>query len=134
MSDIKRRGWAFPIEIDEKTGKVKEIDDKDMIKQSIIMILSTEIGDRKMLPEYGCALRQFMFEPITYTLLKRIEKEVDRAIRKWESDINGISVAANQNYSDGNRVEIVIEYFIEGDANPQSISIPLSLNDGKIIF
>lgn len=134
MSELNRRGWSFPIELDEKTGKVKEANEEDMVKQSIIMILSTEIGDRIMLPEYGCSLRQFMFEPITYTIIKRIEKEVERSIKKWEQDIKGLSVMVHQDMDVGNSVIINIEYYIEGNANPQSISIPLNLNEGKIIY
>lgn len=134
MSELNRRGWSFPIELDEKIGKVKEANEEDMVKQSIIMILSTEIGDRIMLPEYGCSLRQFMFEPITYTIIKRIEKEVERSIKKWEQDIKGLSVMVHQDMDIGNSVIINIEYYIEGNANPQSISIPLNLNEGKIIY
>ena len=67
--------------------------DAEDIHQSLLILLSTRIGERVMVPEYGCALWSVVFENLTTTLLTRIQDVVERAIVKWEPRIRVDDVA-----------------------------------------
>ena len=54
------------------------------LASNVKMILITEPGDRLMMPDYGCSLRQFLWEPSLDTTSNDIVAEIRRAITTWE--------------------------------------------------
>lgn len=77
---------------DATTGSTVSNSGMERINQSINHILSTRIGTRFFLPDFGSKLYTLIFEPndfILYDLLKRYIKE---ALEKWEKRINNIIV------------------------------------------
>lgn len=64
----------------------------DHIKQSITDILTTPIGSRIMLPEYGSRLFQLIDAPISSGLVLDVKSAVIEAIHKWEPRVRVISV------------------------------------------
>ena len=40
----KLSGWAFPVEVDEATGRIKMTSDNDCVQQDIRLILQTDRG------------------------------------------------------------------------------------------
>lgn len=110
--DGNNLGWQFPVGVDSKTGKIKTNNLSQDIKLSIIMILKTMIGERLIHGNYGANLTQFMFEPISYDLIKNIRDEVLRAVRKWEPRIFSVDVDVLNDVKDENRLVINISYII----------------------
>ena len=55
-------GFGFPIDIDETSGKIKTVDNNKTVKQSINMILKTQIMEHKIFKNYGSELKSFMFD------------------------------------------------------------------------
>ena len=51
-------GLRFPVRPDPLTGALPQVSGMDRIRQSIEQILDTEIGERIMLPQFGCGLSQ----------------------------------------------------------------------------
>lgn len=64
----------------------------DHIKQSITDILTTPIGSRIMLPEYGSRLFQLIDAPISSGLVLDVKSAVIEAIHKWEPRVRVISI------------------------------------------
>ena len=46
------RGWAFPFRVDP-VGAPELVSDEEDIRQSILIILGTDPGERVMRPEFG---------------------------------------------------------------------------------
>ena len=59
-------GFHFPLEIDETTGRFRMSSEEENIKESIKLILMTGKGERVMRPEFGCGLKQFVYESMDY--------------------------------------------------------------------
>ncbi len=67
------RGWAFPPAFSDETGIPEMVKDEEDIKQSLRIILGTIPGERVMNPNFGCRIRNFVFEsddPTHLTMLK----------------------------------------------------------------
>ena len=58
--------------------------DTKVLASAVKLILITEPGDRVMMPEYGCALRQFVFAQNSALLASDVSAEVQRAVSTWE--------------------------------------------------
>ncbi|MDD3569601.1 MAG: GPW/gp25 family protein [Lachnospiraceae bacterium] len=121
------RGWNFPVMVDSKTGKIKVTDIKSDIRQSIMILLSTVPGERLLHSDYGCNLHRFMFEPITYELVKAIREEVLRSIIKWEKRVYNVDVSVLHDVEDDSRLVITISYIIPEIREADNINYVFSL-------
>lgn len=73
--------------------------DLQILESSVKMLLSTAIGERIMLPEYGTNLRTLLFEPNLSGIEALAQHEVITALQKWEPRVklSSISVTRNNN-------------------------------------
>lgn len=106
----EERGWAFPVQADKITGRIQEVTDEEMVRQSIRMILSTSRRERYLHPDFGCDLYTFMFGSTDYTSLKQMEKEAERSILAYEKRICDLTVRAEADQREMNRVNLEITY------------------------
>jgi phage baseplate assembly protein W len=98
------RGWSFPT-VFAATGGPLHLDmvaaDED-IRQSLHILFHTEPGERIMNANYGCALRQFLFEPMDTSAVTRLKAVVEKAVLNFESRIRLLGVEVNvDNQLDG---------------------------------
>lgn len=81
------QGWAFPPQFSADTKTLALVSEAQDVEQSLYILFHTEPGERIMNPEYGCALRQFLFENLVQTTLTRLRNVVDLAILRFEPRI-----------------------------------------------
>jgi uncharacterized protein len=88
------RGWGFPPEFNRATKAVNMLDDEADIKSSLEILLSTRLGERVMVPDYGCNLDELLFKPLTLTLKTFVIDLIKTAILYYEPriDINKIAI------------------------------------------
>ncbi|MEO3815986.1 GPW/gp25 family protein [Plantactinospora sp. B24E8] len=84
--DFIGRGWGFPAAVSH-AGAVRLVGGADEIDGAIRMILSTMPGERVMRPEFGCAMWDLVFAPLTAGTLGLVEQAVREAIERWEPRI-----------------------------------------------
>ncbi len=81
------KGWAFPPNFEE-VNKTNEMVEKEVdIHQSLIILLGTVPGERIMHFEYGCNLKQFLFESISPSLFARMRMVITDSIVRFEARI-----------------------------------------------
>lgn len=85
------RGWSFPPHLGP-AGRVAWTAGVDGVRQSIRIILTTEPGERLMLPQFGAGLKQFLFQPNTPATHRLIEKRITDSLGRWERRIDVQSV------------------------------------------
>lgn len=125
-------GWSFPIRIDKSTGKIKTTTYARDIKESLYILLTTDIGERLGNPQFGSNIFEYMFEPISDSLLSDIEMDVKKAITKWEKRIDKIDVSTSIYNSLQGVLSIDIKYTIKALEVEDSIHLQLSTQDGKL--
>lgn len=104
---------------------IKHIDE-NAVKQSLINILTTKKGDRRMYPTFGASLEKFLFEPIDKITADAIADLIINEITYWDSRVVFEKVHVNANH-DINQYEINIHYYIsmEESKKLQEISFVL---------
>ncbi len=78
------QGWSFPPQFDTETKALALVRELEDIQQSLYILLRTEPGERVMQPDYGCALRPFLFENLVSSTLTRLQDVVQKAILRYE--------------------------------------------------
>lgn len=110
-------GWAFPPAFDRDSGTVNMVSNEDDIKESLNILLSTALGERVMQPKYGCNLTDYLFEPLSSSVVGFIKDRVENAILFYEPRIIADKIEVTEDGSfdliEGKFI-ISIEYTIPG--------------------
>ncbi len=107
------KGWKFPIQLDEVTGKIKTVEDNKNIKQSIRMILETQLEERKVVPTFGSNIRSYMFEVVDPIFISDVRRSVRSAIETWQEHIRDLNVSVNASDGPLAKVEVNIDYITD---------------------
>lgn len=90
--DTLGRGISFPFRAGPHGGIALSsgVDDVD---EAIRLILSTTPGERRIRPEFGCDLHQFVFHSLTASTLGHIDRAIRLALNRWEPRITVEAIA-----------------------------------------
>jgi len=94
-------------------------------------LLLTNKGERIMQPEFGCDLRNFLFENITEQTLIDIENSIRSSFEYWLPYIfiNDLQVVPSE---DNNRINISLSISLEGNKfDTRSIQLELQVNNAS---
>jgi phage baseplate assembly protein W len=128
--DFLGRGWAFPPAVDAD-GAVDLVAAEEDVREAIRLILATEPGERVMRPDFGCALRGMLFEPISTGTLALIRHRVEQALIAWEPRIDVESVSVSAPDPGGGRVDVAISYRVRATNTFYNLVFPFYLLEGR---
>lgn len=119
-------GCAFPPLPVPVAGALEWLWGPPLVRQSILLILETEPGERVMRPDFGCGLRRFLMEPNTPSTRAAIEREVKGSLTAWEPRIRltDVMVATTD---DPATVLLSIRYSHLRDQTPAVVQVPFAL-------
>ncbi len=92
--DLFGEGLAFPPRVGGD-GRLAWSSGEENVRESIRIILMTEPGERLLRDDFGCGLRQFLFEPHTPTTRELIRERITQALERWEPRVVVDSVAVD---------------------------------------
>ena len=124
------RGFKFPIQVDEVTGRFKMSSYEEDIQESIWIILNTRPGERIMRPEFGCRIYDYVFESMNYTVISAMTEAVREALLVWEPRIDNVEVEIDQERIFEGIAEIHIHYVVRSTNNPYNLVYPFYLSEG----
>lgn len=128
--DFLGRGWKFPLQVDETTGRIKTVSYEDDIAEAIYIILFTRKGERAMRPEFGSTIYEYIFSSMDYTTIKRMERELTDALIQWEPRIVDPEVTVDTRDADKGAVHIRVEYIVRTTNNPYNLVFPYYISEG----
>jgi phage baseplate assembly protein W len=104
-------GWSFPPSFN-KAGGVEMVSNDIDIKQALQILLSTSLGERIMLPKYGCDLNDYLFSSISDSNIYLIREQITSAIINYEPrvTVNNVDIDQSQ-YLDG-ILSILVDYSV----------------------
>ena len=113
LTDYQREiigyGLRYPDCFNSPSGSTQINGGIERINQSIYMILSTKVGTRFFLPEFGSLLHELVFEPNDTIFKDLANLYVRQALNNWEPRINNLDVDVRVIDHD-NHVPIYITY------------------------
>ena len=125
-------GWAFPPVFFQETGTCGLATDELDIEQSLYILFHTVPGERPLLPDYGCDLRRFVFEPMNTATRTLIQNSVTLAINQYEPRISLLSVGVAYDNA-GARLLISVEFVISTTNSRFNKVFPFYLEEGTYI-
>jgi phage baseplate assembly protein W len=124
------RGWSFPPEFDRQAKGVVMLEEEVDIQSSLHILLSTRLGERVMLPGYGCNMDSLVFEAMNLTLLTYMKDLVENAILYHEPRIELDKVVIDNSRQNEGLLLIEIKYLVRTTNSRYNYVYPFYLNEG----
>jgi len=109
MKNFLGKGLAFPIRPDGR-GRIEWAANARGIADSVRLILGTAPGERVMRPDFGCAIHDLVFHPVSPNTCAAVTMYVVQSLRKWEFRITDLRVDSYPDPNAENTILIAIEY------------------------
>ena len=91
----------------------------EAVKQNVLNLCSTEMGERVMQPNLGVGIKKYLFEPFSEDLVVQIQDTIVESMNFWLPfvQLNDIRVNMSDNDSDVGRstIEISIDFSLKKD-------------------
>jgi Bacteriophage baseplate protein W len=124
--EIVGAGWAFPLQVDGAGGIALSRGETD-IEQAIRIILGTAKGERRMRPNFGCAIHDLVFAPNDESTWGLARYAVEEALGWWEPRIDIEEVMVGPNQDEVARLDIRISYRIRATKDSRTLVYPFYL-------
>ena len=118
------RGFSIPFRINPATGGVAQESGGEKLKENIIHILLTGVGERVMRRDYGGGIRQLVHDPNNDALRAIVQHQIAKSISQWEPRVLLQSVTVTVQ---GGTLIANLQYIIRRTQQPQSLSVPIGL-------
>src|SRR5512139_567423 len=139
MNTPRYRGWRFtlprrtvPAEAAglrlNHTGGIAMVEERESVRQAILLLLSTMPGERVMRPEYGCDLEKLVFAPNDDTTAGLAMHYVRQAVTRWEPRVEVLRVDAVRKEEDPGGLDIVLEYQLRALVSTERLVFPVMLS------
>ncbi|MEN2399252.1 GPW/gp25 family protein [Flavobacterium sp. MC2016-06] len=126
-------GWSFPPEFKKITKSVIMISDEEDIKSSLEILLSTKIGERVMLPKYGCNVDELLFNPLNTTLKTFVSELIRTAILYHEPRIDVEKIDISQGDDLSGELILSLDYKIRATNSRTNMVYPFYKLEGTNI-
>lgn len=128
--DDKVYGMAFPIGRRTEKGFFNKESGIALVKNNLRQLLSTNKGERVMLPDFGTNLFYYLFEPLDKTTFTLIRDDILYALAKYAPgvELKKLTVLPNDNVSYEGAQGITITLVVElKELNNQLIDLTVEV-------
>lgn len=101
------------------------------IRQAILLLLSTQPGERLMRPDYGCDLRQLLFLPNDDATAALAIYYVRHALTRWEPRIDLVTLDAHRDPDAPWNLIIELTYRVRVTGQVAQLALALDLTGGQ---
>lgn len=128
------QGWAFPPGFSVQTKTVLIVEEDEDIQQSLIILLSTHLGERVMQPKYGCNLDHIVFERVDKTVVTYLRDAIETAIIYHEPRIKLIQVTVTNEIDPDGKISLDITYMIKSTNTRSNLVYPFYISEATNRF
>ncbi len=125
------QGWGFPPEFNHTSKSVVTTAGELDIQKSLEILLSTRLGERVMLPQYGCNLEELLFQPLDLTLITYVKDLIKTAILYHEPRIDVLSIKIDTTNELAGELLIKIDYLIRVTNSRGNMVFPFYKEEGS---
>ncbi|MCC2545348.1 GPW/gp25 family protein [Hymenobacter sp. BT175] len=133
MPSFLGTGWSFPPQFATRNRLLGMTSDEEDIRQSLYLLFHTEPGDRVMNPDYGCPLRQFLFENMDRSSLTHITDVVSKAVLTYEPRISLHEVKVNTDSINDGVIFLEVNYAVRTINSRHNVVYPFYLTEATLL-
>lgn len=120
-------GVAFPPQIDPATGRFKMSRGTQSVKESIYLILMTQVSERITRPGFGTQTASYIFMDVNLTELTIMERDLTDSILRQEPRVRDVDITTDMQSQQG-YILISIDYILAENNQRDNLVFPFYLN------
>jgi phage baseplate assembly protein W len=120
------RGIAFPPRVGPD-GRVAWSQGEANVRESVRIILMTELRERLRLPDFGGGLGLFLFEPNTVATRHQIQDRIGKALAQWEPRLKVESITVEPDPEEPTGAVATITYRLVATQARERVSLNVTL-------
>lgn len=124
-ADVLGSGWGFPVRMTVQ-GAFQFSEGEQSLDESIVIILSTRLGERVYRPDFGSRLHELVFAPLNDDTLLLAQIYAREALQKWEPRIKVEAVNAMP-LPDAASLSVTVHYRVRKTQHRRSLVYPFYL-------
>jgi uncharacterized protein len=127
------RGWNFPPAFSKGGADVIMAEAEEDIVQSIKIILGTRPMERTMQDDFGCDIKEFVFQTMSQRIITGIRQEITDALLYHEPRIEVENVNVDDGKLESGLLLITIQYRVRSTNTRYNMVYPFYLNEATDI-
>ncbi len=120
-------GWNFPPRFFNNGKDVSLVSDEEDVHQELEILISTALKERLNYSDYGCDMKQFMFEEVNRGLVLEIQQMILNSIYDYEPRVQVDNIEVTQSKDNAQELLISIDYQIISTSSEENLEYFLSL-------
>ena len=125
------KGWSYPPSFLPGKQTTRMVMNEEDIRQSLIILLSTRIGERVHRPDYGTELYLYQFEQMDLTVETQMKRSIEKAILLFEPRITLDRIEISQEPTELGILDIWIFYRIRTTDSQQELVYPFAIDPNR---
>lgn len=109
-------------------GRLDVTEGPALLRQSLLILLSTMPGERVMRPDYGCQLLTLTFSPNDDTTAGLAAHYVRQAVERFEPRVRILRIDAGRSPESPHRLDVQLTYQPRLGGEPQELTVGLPLD------
>jgi uncharacterized protein len=126
-------GWSFPPSFLRQVPGVSMTTGEPDIDRSLEILVSTALGERVMVPDYGTNLEDLLFEPIDTGLQTLVFDRITTAILYYEPRIDVVKLTLGTEQITEGLLLIQLDYRVRATNSRFNFVYPFYLTEGSEI-
>ncbi len=122
-------GWKFPVRINPAGGFSYSVGEQS-VQESIWIILGTSLGERQMLPKFGCGIHDFVFAPNNPATQTNVAHLVKQSLSNYEPRIDVLDVNVSSPADQENVLLVRVDYRIRSNNTFHNLVYPFYVTEG----
>ncbi len=127
------KGWAFPLVFENQGRSVKMVEAEEDIRQSLNILLSTELNERVMRPTFGWKRDALLFEPLSTSFASYLKRDIETAILFFETRIELNKVTFEISANREGLIEIRLDYTVRATNTRSNFVYPFYLDEANLV-
>lgn len=123
------RGWSFPPTFHDQGRSIRMVDAEDDIRQSLLVLLSTRLGERVMRPTFGWRRDSLVFEPIGTSFASFLRREVEKAVLFFEPRVELNTVRFERLADRQGIVDMRLDYTVRATNTRNNLVFPFYVDE-----
>jgi phage baseplate assembly protein W len=122
-------GWKFPIRV-APGGGLQYSSEEQNVEESMYILLATSPMERQMRPQFGCGLRDLVFEPNHPATRGAVAHHVREALTAYEPRVDVLDVRVDATPEQPNLLLIRVDYRIRSTNSYHNFVYPFFVREG----
>lgn len=116
------RGFAFPLRFD--AGALVLAEGADKLRNNIVHLLLTDVGERVMHRDYGGGLRALVHDPNNDALRAVVQHQLGKSLVKWEPRVQLQQISIDPD-GDPGTFSATVAFVARPNPVPTAVRVPI---------